>query len=55
MQQKTNQINFRVKKVIKKKGDKLYIYIKRKGDVNSFNSWIDEKDFIEIELFSKTI
>ena len=29
MQQKTNQIKFRIKKVVKKKGDKLYIYILR--------------------------
>ena len=34
--QKTNQKDFRVKKVIKRKGDKLYV--KRKGYDNSFNS-----------------
>ena len=33
---------FRVEKVIERKGDKLYV--KRKGYSSSFNSWIDEKD-----------
>ena len=42
--QATNQQEFRVEKVIKKKGDKLYV--KWKGYDNSFNSWIDEKDII---------
>ena len=40
--QKTNQKEFRIEKVIKKKGDKLYV--KWKGYNNSFNSWIDKKD-----------
>ena len=35
--QKTNQKEFRVEKVIKKKGDK--VYIKRKGYDSSFNSF----------------
>ena len=39
--QKTNQKEFRVEKIIKKKGDKLYT--KWKGDDNLFNSWIVEK------------
>ena len=39
--QKTNQEEFRIQKVIKKKGDKLYV--KWKGYDNSFNSWIDKK------------
>ena len=39
--QKTNQIEFRAGKVIKTKGDKLYV--KWKGYDNSFNSWIDKK------------
>ena len=43
--QKTNQ-KFRIEKVIKKKGDK--IYVKRKGYDNSFNSWIDKKDLVSI-------
>ena len=34
--QKTNQKEFRIKKVIKRKGDKLYV--KWKGCNNSFNS-----------------
>ena len=41
--QKTNQQKFRIEKVIKKKGDKLYV--KWKGYDNSFNSWIDKKRF----------
>ena len=42
--QKTNQEEFRIEKVVKKKGDK--IYAKWKGYDNSFNSWIDKKDVI---------
>ena len=42
--QKIDQQEFRVEKVIKKKGNKLYI--KWKGYDNSFNSWIDKKDLI---------
>ena len=42
--QKTDQIEFRIEKVIKKKGDKLYV--KWKGYDHSFNSWIDKKDFV---------
>ena len=37
--QKTNQKEFRVEKVIKRKGNKLYV--KWKGHNNSFNSWLD--------------
>ena len=40
--QSTKQQTFRIEKVIKKKGDKLYV--KWKGYNNSFNSWIDKKD-----------
>ena len=40
--QKTNQQEFRTEKVIKKKGNKLYV--KWKGYDNSVNSWIDKKD-----------
>ena len=43
--QKTNQKEFRIEKVIKKKGDKLYAKWKVYG--NSFNSWIDKKDLYE--------
>ena len=42
--QKTNQTEFRVEKVIKRKGDNLYV--KWKGYDNSFNSWIDKKYII---------
>ena len=42
--QKTNQKDFRIKKVLKRKGDKLYV--KWKGYHNSFNSWIDKKDLV---------
>ena len=42
--QKTYQKEFRIKKVIKKKGDKLYV--KWKGYGNSFNSWINKKEII---------
>ena len=38
--QKTNQQTFRIEKVIKKKGDELYV--KWKGYDSSFNSWIDK-------------
>ena len=37
---KKNQKEFRDDKVIKKKGDKLYV--RWKGYDNSFNSWIDK-------------
>ena len=40
--QKTDQKEFRIEKVLKKKGDKLYG--KWKDYDNSFNSWIDKKD-----------
>ena len=40
--QKVNQEEFRIEKVIKRKGDKLYF--KWKGYNNTFNSWIDKKD-----------
>ena len=43
--QKTNQEEFRIEKVIKKNGDKLYV--KWKGYDSSFNSWIDRKDLIK--------
>ena len=42
--QKTNQKEFRIKKVIKTKGDKLYV--KWKGYDNLFNSWIDKKNVL---------
>ena len=39
--QKTNQKEFRIEKIIKKKGNKLYVKWKRYD--NSFNSWINKK------------
>ena len=42
--QKTDQKEFRIEKVLKKKGDKLYV--KWKGYNNYFNSWIDQKDIV---------
>ena len=42
--QRTNQKEFRIKKVLKKKGDKLYV--KWKGYDNSLNSWINIKDLV---------
>ena len=42
--QKVNQKEFRVEKVIKQKGDKLYV--KWKDYDISFNSWIDRKDIV---------
>ena len=40
--QKTNQEEFRIDKVIKKKRNKLHV--KWKGYDNSFNKWIEKKD-----------
>ena len=40
--QKPNHDKFRIEKVIKGKGNKLYV--KWKGYDGSFNSWIDKKD-----------
>ena len=42
--QKTSQEEFRIEKVIKRKGDK--IYVKWKGYDNSFNSWIDKASLV---------
>ena len=36
--------SLKLEKVIKSKGDKLYV--KLKGYDNSFNSWIDQKDIV---------
>ena len=40
--QKTNQEEFIIEKVLKRKGDKLYV--KWKGYNNRSNGWIDKKD-----------
>ena len=42
--QNTNQKEFRIEKLLKKKGNKLYV--KWKGYDNSFNTWIDKKDLV---------
>ena len=42
--QKPNQKEFRIEKVLKRKGDNLYV--KWKGYDNSFNSWINQKDIV---------
>ena len=39
--QKTSQVKFRIEKILKRKGDRLYV--KWKGYDNRFNSWIDKK------------
>ena len=43
--QNTNQQEFTIEEVIKRKGDKLYV--KWKGYDSSFISWIDKKDLIK--------
>ena len=51
--QKTNQKELRTEKVIKRKGDKLYV--KWKGYDNSFNSWVDRKYVVQMsEYFLET-
>ena len=47
--QKTNQEEFRIEKVIKKTGNKLYV--KWKGYDSSFNSWIAKKGLIQISHY----
>ena len=42
--EKKNKKEIRVGKVIKRKGDKLYV--KWKGYTNSFKSWIDKKGIV---------
>ena len=39
-----SQQEFRIEKIIKRKGDKLYV--KWKDYDNSFNSWIDKTDIV---------
>ena len=43
--EKINQNEYKIEKLIKRKGDKLYL--KRKGYDNSFNNWIDKKDIVK--------
>ena len=42
--QETSQKEFRIEKVIRTKGDKLYVKWKRYD--SRFNSWVDEKDLV---------
>ena len=51
--QKTNQKEFRMEKILKRKGDKLYV--KWKGYDDSFNSWINKKLYKNESIFSYTI
>ena len=43
--QKINQEEFKIQKVIRRKGDKLYVKWKRYN--NSFNSWIDKASLVQ--------
>ena len=43
--QKTSQEEFRIEKVIRRKGDKLYV--KWKGYDNSCNRWIDKASLVQ--------
>ena len=42
--QKTNQQEFRIEKILQRKGYNLYV--KWKDYDNSFNSWTDKKDLV---------
>ena len=42
--QKIDQPEFRIEKIIRKKGDK--VYVKWKGYHYSLNNWIDKKDLV---------
>ena len=42
--QKANQKEFRIEKVMKRKGDKLHV--KWKGYDNLLNSWVDKKGIV---------
>ena len=44
MKKNYRRLEFKIEKVITRKGDKLYV--KWKGYDNSFNSWIDKKDLL---------
>ena len=41
---KTNQKDLTIEKIIRRKGDELYV--QWKGYDNRFNSWIDKKDLV---------
>ena len=44
--QETSQKELRIEKVLKRKGDKLYL--KWKEYDNRFNSWVNKKDLISV-------
>ena len=44
--QKTDEKEFRIENVLKKKGGKLHV--RWKGYDNSFNSWIEKKDLVQL-------
>ena len=46
---KTNPKKFRIEKIIKRKGYK--IYVKWKGCNNSFNSWTNRKDIVKMSEY----
>ena len=48
--QKTNQKEFRIEKVIKRKRSK--VCVKWKGYDSSFNSWIDKKRHVKMGQYS---
>ena len=49
--QKTRQKEFRIEKVIKRKGGRHRLYLKWKGYVNSFNNLINMKDIIKMSQY----
>ena len=53
MLKKKSQTEIRVKNIIKRKGDKLYV--KWKGCDNFFNSWIDKKELLNNVLLNKVL
>ena len=47
--QRRNEKEFRIEKVVKKKGDKLFLKWKRYN--NLFTRWIDKKDVIQMSEY----
>ena len=45
--QKTHQDTFRIEKVLKTKGNKMYV--KWKGYSDDFNSWVDKSDVVSLK------
>ena len=50
---KTNQEKFRIEKIIKRKGGKLYVKWKRYD--KSFNTWIDKRDLVQWNFLKRVI